>query len=103
MNAPHFNSDNLSLNLGSVEWMQSIINEENRCCKDIDARLKVVEAEHLALIQQLSDMQKQMEKTIGPIACIRLYFKMKRISSQMKWRRKVIIELLNARITRTYA
>lgn len=102
MNAPHFNMKNLPSPFGSVEWTQEMINEEKRCCGQIDARLNQLENESQNLNAQLSTLEAEVaNNTFGFFEGISIRIKMHKIAKEIEWRRRVIIKLLNARIVRT--
>jgi hypothetical protein len=102
MKAPYFNTNNLPETWGSVEWMNAVVAEEHRCCDDIDARYSKLNSEYVNLCRQRSKLDHEKASTNGIFACICLHFKTKSIDSEMKWRRDVMDELIDARIARTY-
>jgi len=102
MNAPYFNTNNLPETWGSVDWMKAIEAEEHRCCDDIDARRSKLTDEYVSLCREWSKLSHENAITYGLFTRIRLHFKMKKLDREMRWRRNVLNELLDARIARTY-
>jgi hypothetical protein len=104
MNAPHINVQYIhSFPFGSAEWAKAILSEDRRCCGAIDARMSKIRAERIALCEEYTAIEKQLETEQGFFARLKLTFKMSKIDKELEWRRKVMIELLDARIARTYA
>ncbi len=104
MNAPHTNVQYIhSFPFGSAAWANAIVSEDRRCCGQIDARLTKIRAERIALCDEFSAIEKQMEVEPGFFARLKLTFRLRRINRELEWRRKVMLELLDARIARTYA
>jgi hypothetical protein len=104
MNAPHINVQYIhSFPFGSAEWAKAIVSEDRRCCGQIDARINKIHNERMALYEEYAAVEKQLETEQGFFARIKLTLKLRRIDKELEWRRKVMIELLDARIVRTYA
>lgn len=102
MNAPHFNTEKLPETFGSFEWMNAVIAEEHRCCDAIDARYKKINDEYVNLCREKSHLQAESNRTTGFLASFRISSKLRKIEREMKWRRDVMDELLDARLARTY-
>jgi hypothetical protein len=103
MNAPYFDMKNLPSPWGSVAWMYEIIAEEKRCCEEIDIRLHTLQSEFRDLTAKLSILETQLaNNTSGVFAGFSLLFKIRKIAKEMRWRRRAIIKLFDARIARTF-
>ena len=101
MNAPYFDLKRVIGAYGSSTWMLNMIAEENRCCKDIDARIVRIEHERTGLNGELDKIESQLKLPHSFFTHLRLHFKMSGINRQKEWRRKVLMELYEARIRRT--
>jgi uncharacterized protein YijF (DUF1287 family) len=101
MNAPLFNITNIKSAYGSCAWVQEMVQETARCCNDIDIRISLIQHESLDLTNQMVELEKQLGLTVGFFSRVRLSWKMKSISRQIEWRRKVLSELWFARQRRT--
>ena len=101
MNAPHFNLGNLPMENGSVGYMKAVLAEEQRCCKDIDIRIREVETEYLSMSDNLNVFAKTID-SYGFFARWGIYRKMKALARRMSWHRDVLAKLYDARWRRTY-
>ena len=101
MNAPYFDTNNLKGPYGSYEWMASFLAEKTRCCKDIETRIACIRGEVSALKDKIIALEAQSKVARGPFDTLGLWWKMRAITRELKWRENVLIELYNARIDRT--
>ena len=88
---------------GSSTWMLSMMNEQTRCCKNIDARIIRIMDEDTGLNKELDRIESQLKLPHSFFTHLRLHFKMSGINRQKEWRRKVLGELYDARYRRTFS
>ena len=93
--------NNLTAPFKSITWCEQFLNEQNRCCKEIDARLDSVRDESILITKELGKLEEQMKTTYGLFACIGLYFKIRKLQHRLNWHDRVMSKLYAARINRT--
>lgn len=101
MNAPLFDITRINAPGGSPTWVKQMIDEETRCCADIDARTSQLEVETIDLQTEAIAVEEQLKTEWGLFARIKLTLKLRRFDKQIEWRRKVLITLGEARLRRT--
>ena len=101
MNAPSFDITRINSAYGSAAWVSEMGQETARCCNNIDARINRIQQESLALTSKSIELETQYNNSTGLFARLRLAWNMKSISREIEWRRKVLLELWDARLRRT--
>ena len=101
MNAPYFDTKNLTAPFESSTWCHQMLDEQHRCCDGIDARLQTVLNDSIQINKQLSEMEKEMKTTNGFFARWSLRTKIKKLQDRLQWHHRVLNKLYEARIDRT--
>lgn len=101
MNIPHFNVNNLPLEVDSFYYPQAVMKEQERVCGAIDKRLDTLEREFCKLVSEANALGARIE-SVGFWEGFSLRAQLRTLNRRINLNRDLRHTLYDARWRRTY-